>query len=267
MSLDLAATLRTATTIAREAGALLLDGWRTGASVQHKGEIDLVTEFDLASERLIRARMAAAFPDQGVVCEEAGGDSAKDLVWYCDPLDGTTNFAHGHFFYSVSLGLARRGTPVAGVVYAPALDTAWAGGDGMGAWREQRGARTEARVSTRAGTLSASLVGTGFPYDRRTSPENNLREAARIIPRVQGIRRCGSAAMDLCLVADGTYDAYWEQKLAPWDMCAGVAIARAAGARVTDYEGAEPSLRVGRVVASNGAVHDELMREIAEARR
>lgn len=267
MSLDSNATLATAHAIAREAGALLLAGWRTGTVAQHKGEIDLVTEFDLASEKLIRARMSAAFPDHAIVCEEGGGDADRELVWYCDPIDGTTNFAHGHFFFAVSLGLARGGVPIAGVVHAPALDTSWLGGEGVGAWREQRGVRAPARVSTRATKLNQGLVGTGFPYDRRTSPENNVREFSRIVLGVQGIRRCGSAAMDLCLVADGTYDAYWEQKLAPWDMCAGLAIARAAGARVTDYEGGEPSLKRGRVVATNGALHDELMAEIAAARR
>jgi myo-inositol-1(or 4)-monophosphatase len=127
--------------------------------------------------------------------------------------------------------------------------------------------RTPAKVSTAATTLGHALVGTGFPYDRRTSPENNVREFSRIVLGVQGIRRCGSAAMDLCLVADGTYDAYWEQKLAPWDMCAGYAIAAAAGARITDYEGGTASIHVGRVVATNGALHDEMLREIATARR
>lgn len=266
MPLDLESTLARAHEIAREAGALLLAGWRTGATITHKGEIDLVTEHDLASEKLIRERMRAAFPDHGVVCEEGGGDRAGELVWFCDPLDGTTNFAHGHFFFAVSLGLARDGVPIGGVVHAPALDASWLGGEGAGAWREHRGARTAARVSSRATTLSKSLLGTGFPYDRRTSPENNVREFSRIVLGVQGVRRCGSAALDLCMVADGTYDAYWEQKLAPWDMCAGVAIARAAGARVTDYVGGEPSLTTGRVVASNGALHEELMAEIAAAR-
>ena len=261
MTIDLDA----AHAIAIEAGAILMRGWRSGATISHKGEIDLVTEHDLASEAHIRARMTAAFPEHAVVCEEGGGARDRSLVWFCDPLDGTTNFAHGHFFFSVSLGLARGGRPIAGVVHAPALDTSWIGGEGLGAWRIHRGVKRAMRVSA-APALASSLVGTGFPYDRRTSPENNVREFSRIVLGVQGIRRCGSAAMDLCLVADGTYDAYWEQKLAPWDLCAGVAIATAAGARVTDYDGGEPEVTRGRVVASNGLVHDELMREIAAAR-
>jgi myo-inositol-1(or 4)-monophosphatase len=266
MTTDLAAVIEAALPIAEEAGRGLLAAWRRGATVTHKGEIDLVTEHDLASEKLIRERMRAAFPDHGLVCEEGGGAREGELVWYCDPLDGTTNFAHGHFFFSVSLGLARRGVPIAGVVHAPALGASWIGAEGIGATRIDRSGRSPARVSARASTLSSSLVGTGFPYDRRTSPENNVREFSRIVLGVQGVRRCGSAALDLCLVADGTYDAYWEQKLAPWDMCGGVAIARAAGARITDYDGSEVTIGRGRVVASNGLVHDELVREIAAAR-
>jgi myo-inositol-1(or 4)-monophosphatase len=251
--------------IAREAGARLLEGFHAGSTVTHKGEIDLVTEHDLASEAIVRARMSVAFPDHGLVAEEGGGDPSNELVWYCDPLDGTTNLSHGHFFFSVSIGLAQNGVPVAGVVHAPALDASWVGAVGHGAYRIRRGVRSPMRVS-RAATLSRSLVATGFPYDRRTSPENNVRETSRIVLLVQGLRRCGSAALDLALVADGTYDAYWEQKLAPWDMCAGVALVSASGGRLTDYEGAVPRLDAGRVVATNGLVHDELVREIAAAR-
>jgi myo-inositol-1(or 4)-monophosphatase len=251
--------------IAREAGARLLEGFHRGSTVTHKGEIDLVTEHDLASEAIIRARMSAAFPDHGLVAEEGGGDPKHELVWYCDPLDGTTNLSHGHFFFSVSIGLARNGVPVAGVVHAPALDASYVGAVGHGAYRIRRGVRSDMRIST-ATTLSRSLIATGFPYDRRTSPENNVREMSRIVLLVQGIRRCGSAALDLALVADGTYDGYWEQKLAPWDMCAGAALVVAAGGRLTDYDGAPPSLHAGRVVATNGLVHDELMRELATAR-
>jgi myo-inositol-1(or 4)-monophosphatase len=266
VTFDVEDALTRAHAIAVEAGVILLRGWRKAATIKHKGEIDLVTEHDLASEAVIRARMTAAFPDHAIVCEEGGGARDRSLAWFCDPLDGTTNFAHGHFFFSVSLGLAREGRPIAGVVHAPALDASWLGGEGVGAWRIHRGVRAPMHVSS-APKLAASLVGTGFPYDRRTSPENNVREFSRIVLGVQGVRRCGSAALDLCLVADGTYDAYWEQKLAPWDLCAGVAIAEAAGARVTDYEGGPPDVTRGRIVASNGLVHDELLKEIGEARR
>jgi myo-inositol-1(or 4)-monophosphatase len=269
----LRAWLSTAHGIAEEAGAIVLAGWRgDDVDVQSKGAIDLVTQYDLASEARIRARMREAFPTHAVVAEEAAAGDARDreLVWFCDPLDGTTNFAHGHFFFAVSIGLARRADdgrlePLLGVVHAPALGTTWMGGEGLGAVRIDRGVERPCAPS-RATTLSRSLLATGFPYDRRTSGENNVREHSRIVLLVQGIRRCGSAALDLCLVADGTYDGYWEQKLAPWDMTAGAAIAGAAGCTLTGYEGEPIDVTRNRVVATNGHIHEELLGEIAAAR-
>jgi myo-inositol-1(or 4)-monophosphatase len=269
----LRAWLGAARGIAEEAGAIVLTGWRSAeVDARDKGAIDLVTQYDLASEARIRERMAEAFPAHAIVAEEGASHDHRDreLVWFCDPLDGTTNFAHGHFFFSVSIGLARRREdgrmePVLGVVHAPALGTTWLGGEGLGAVRTDRGVERPCVPST-VETLSRSLVATGFPYDRRTSPENNVREHAHVVLLVQGIRRCGSAAMDLCLVADGTYDGYWEQKLAPWDMTAGAAIVRGAGGRLTGYEGEAVDVVKDRVVATNGRIHDELLRELARAR-
>jgi myo-inositol-1(or 4)-monophosphatase len=256
--------------IAQEAGTLLMEGWRCDPAVHQKSAIDLVTEFDLRSEARIRERMAEAFPHHDVVAEEgsAGDRRTGEWVWYVDPLDGTTNFAHGHFFFAVSIGLAHReagsagGRPVLGVVHAPALRTTWAGAEGRGATRDA----DPCRVS-RTALLQRALVATGFPYDRAQSEEDNLRETAHIVPRLQGIRRCGSAAMDLCLVADGTYDGYWEQKLRPWDACAGLAIVRAAGGNTTDYEGLEATAESSRLVVTNGPLHPELLREVQAARR
>jgi myo-inositol-1(or 4)-monophosphatase len=274
--------LSAARAIAEDAGRVVLAGFRRGVAIEQKGAIDLVTDLDRASESLIRARMAAAFPHHGLVAEEGDGDAEqrkKDLVWFCDPLDGTTNFAHGHFFFAVSLGLCRGGVPILGVVHAPALRTTWWGGPGVGSFRATEGMAVE-RCKVRGGrTLSESVLATGFPYDRRTSPENNVREMSRIVVQVRGIRRCGAAAIDLCLVADGTYDGYWEQKLAPWDLAAGAAIAWGAGARLTRYDGRDLSetglegrafgeeAYASRIVATNGLVHEELLREIAAARR
>lgn len=267
--------------IAEDAGRVVMEGFRRGVKIEQKGAIDLVTDRDRASEALIRARMAAAFPEHGLVAEEGGGDDEqrkKELVWFCDPLDGTTNFAHGHFFFAVSLGLCRRGVPVLGVVHAPALRTTWWGGPGLGAFRATEGTPVEPCRVRGGRTLSESVLATGFPYDRRTSPENNVREMSRIVVQVRGIRRCGAAAIDLSLVADGTYDGYWEQKLAPWDLSAGAAIAWGAGARLTRYDGRDLSetglegralgeeAYASRIVATNGLIHDELLREIAAAR-
>lgn len=255
--------LRVAIEIATHAGHVLMEGWRRAPAIRKKGAIDLVTDFDLRSEALLRERMAAAFPSHALVAEE-GEDrvGGEEWIWYVDPLDGTTNFAHGHFFFSVSLGLAHRGRPTLGVVHAPALGTTWAGAIGRGCTRNGEPCRTSS-----ASVLNEALVATGFPYDRATSPENNLREAVHIIPSVQGIRRCGSAALDLALVADGTYDGYWEQKLAPWDACAGMALVLAAGGTITDYDGAEPDARASRVVATNGPLHPALLSAVQTARR
>jgi myo-inositol-1(or 4)-monophosphatase len=253
--------LRVAIEIAREAGAVLMEGWRRAPAVRKKGAVDLVTDFDLRSEALLRERMTAAFPDHAVIAEEAENEAEREWTWYVDPLDGTTNFAHGHFFFSVSLGLARGGVPVLGVIHAPALGTTWAGAVGQGCMRDGE----PCRVSS-AALLGDALVASGFPYDRATSPENNLRETVQIVPQVQGFRRCGSAALDLALVADGTYDGYWEQKLKPWDACAGMALVIAAGGRVTDYEGGAIDARTSRVIATNGGLHDALLRQVQDAR-
>lgn len=255
--------------IAERAGALVMQGHRGAITVQKKGGIDLVTDRDLASEALLRRELAAAFPEHGIVAEEGDGDleaRTREWVWYCDPLDGTTNFAHGHFFFAVSLGLCHHGEPVAGVVHAPALRTTWWGGVGIGAYRESEGRAIERCVPRGGQRLIDSLLATGFPYDRATSAENNVRELSRIVLGIRGIRRCGSAAIDLALVADGTYDGYWEQKLAPWDLCAGAALVKAAGGTLSGYEGQALSLHEGRVVASNGHIHAELLAELTAAR-
>jgi myo-inositol-1(or 4)-monophosphatase len=265
---ELLETRDTAVAIAREAGALLMSGWRKHPGVSKKGAIDLVTEFDVRSETLLRERLGRAFPQHTVVAEEG---AARDVVgerpvWYVDPIDGTTNFAHGHFFFAVSLGLAVRGEPILGVVHAPALATTYSGAVGLGAQRSSATSGDETCTPSHTALLDDALIATGFPYDRRTSAENNLREFAAMKVRTQGLRRCGAASLDLCLVADGTYDAYWEQKLAPWDLAGGSALVRAAGGRVTGYDGAPLDLAAGRAIASNGVLHDALVAAIAEAR-
>lgn len=271
---ELTVLLAAARTIAEEAGRTVMEGFRRPITVKKKGGIDLVTDRDLASEALIRARMAAAFPDHGVIAEEGEAEASarsKEYVWYCDPIDGTTNFAHGHFFFAVSLGLTHRGQPLAGVIHAPALRTTWWGAVGLGTFREtirETEGNPQERCTVRGGErLLDSVIATGFPYDRGTSPENNVREFSRIVLLVRGMRRCGSAALDLAQVADGTYDGYWEQKLAPWDLSAGAALVLASGGTLTGYEGEPLSIPSGRVVATNGKIHEELLAEIAAARR
>lgn len=242
--------------VASEAGQLLLGGYRKRPAPTEKAKHDLVTEFDLASEALIVARLTAATPELGLVAEERGGER-KPLSWFCDPLDGTTNFVHGHPFWSVSIGLLEQGKPVAGAVVAPALGLSWVGFPGGLALRSGE----PCHVSETSG-LEHSLVATGFPPDRRTAPANNLATFARVQQVVRGVRRCGSAAIDMCLVADGTYDAYWERRLNAWDLAAGAAVLLAAGGTLSALDGGPVDLHVGHVIASNGRVHGELQRVI-----
>jgi myo-inositol-1(or 4)-monophosphatase len=228
--------------------------------VEHKGAIDLVTSYDRASERYLRERLSAAAPF-AIVGEEEGGGAASGVdgaTWYLDPLDGTTNFCHGHPFYCVSIGLFVGAEPVLGVVVAPALGLEWTGGDGLGATRNG-----EPCSVSRVATLGDTLLATGFPYDRRTSKENNFDAFVAIKKQAQAVRRCGSAAIDLCFVGDGTYDGYWERKLRPWDLAAGAAIVRAAGGRVTTFDGHEGGLLSGNLVATNAHFHDALVDALA----
>jgi myo-inositol-1(or 4)-monophosphatase len=240
---------------AREAGRLVFEGYRTHPRVSHKGAVDLVTPFDLASERLIKERLAQKTP-YAVVGEEQGG-RAEAATWYVDPIDGTTNFAHGHPFFCVSIGLVVAGKPLLGAVVAPALSIEWSGIVGQGATRDGKICRVSA-----AGKLEDALLATGFPYDRKTSPNNNFDAFVAIKKRCQAVRRCGAAAIDLCFVADSTYDGYWEGKLKPWDLAAGVAIVEAAGGRVSSFDGDTMDVTTGNVVATNGAIHDVLVMEL-----
>ncbi|MEM9073254.1 MAG: inositol monophosphatase family protein [Myxococcota bacterium] len=255
--------LTTALSIAEEAAAIALEGFRRKPSVTKKGTIDLLTEYDLRSEALIRKRLADAFPDHAIVGEEGDNEAIDGRpVWYVDPIDGTTNFAHGHPFFCVSMALWVEGRGELGVVVAPALGVVWSAERGKGALRNGE----PCRVSERS-TLEDALCATGFPYDRFDDhEEDNLREHRAFLKRTRGIRRCGSAAIDLCSVADGTYDLYWEQKLSPWDMCGGALIVEESGGRLSDYEGQKADPREGRLVASNGRLHDAALKVLAEAR-
>jgi myo-inositol-1(or 4)-monophosphatase len=243
--------------VGTEAAQILLGGFRKHPAVTEKGRADLVTEYDLASERLIRQRLAERTPELAIVAEEQGGTAATGdaLTWHCDPLDGTTNFVHGHFFFCVSIGVARAGRAIAGAVVAPALGTHWIGWEGGGAFRNGE----PCRVSNTE-HLEHSLVATGFPTDRSNPATNNFATYARVKPVVRGVRRCGSAALDLSLVADGTYDAYWERRLSSWDAMAGAAIVLAAGGTISALDGSAPDLSVGHILASNGRIHAPLLK-------
>jgi myo-inositol-1(or 4)-monophosphatase len=264
-ALDLDAALERALAIAADAATLARDGWRTVEAVEKKGRIDLLTQYDLRAEALIREGLTAAFPDHRIVGEEGdelAGASADSPVWYVDPIDGTTNFAHGHPFWCVSIGLVVRGVPIVGAIVAPVLGIEWLGWMGGPALRNGEPCKVS---DTEA--LGDALLATGFPYDRHTSSDDNLDAFGALQKKVVGIRRCGSAALDLCFVSDGTYDGYWEKKLRPWDIAAGLAIVKAAGGSVSSMHGDAPDLAQGHVVATNGVLHDALVRELRLVRR
>jgi len=224
--------------------------------VERKGSpIDLVTEVDREAERAIVAVLAQS--GAGVVAEEgARVNESQNEIFYVDPLDGTTNFAHGHPFHCVSIGLVRDGAPVVGVVWAPALGVVWSGGPAIGATRRDHvhGVERPLRVSS-ARTLEESLVATGFPYDRKTSDDDNLRAHAAMLKASLGVLRCGSAAIDLALVADGTYDGFWERRLKPWDLAAGAALVLAEGGVVSDPFGGPFVPETGGIVAAGPLLH------------
>ena len=246
--------------VAGEAGLLAARGFRQPKAVMQKAVHDLVTEFDMASEDLIRERLTRETPHIPVVAEERGGTPDPELSWYVDPIDGTTNYAHGHPLWCVSIGLVSRGDFLAGVVVAPSIQTTWVGGMGLPTRRNGE----PCRVSDVA-ELDQALLATGFPYDRRTNPENNFAAFVALKKLAVGVRRCGSAALDLCLVADATYDGYWERKLAPWDFAAGAAVVRAAGGEVTDFGGGAVDLDRGYVMATNGRLHQALIAAVKSA--
>lgn len=256
--------------VAEEAAALAQAGFRARPRVEEKAPHDLVTEFDRASEELLIARLGALTPGIAVVGEEQSASRATSarggLVWYVDPIDGTTNFVHGHPFWCVSVGLMDDDTPVAGAVVAPVLGLRWTGftppdpqppGGGPGpATAAGEARRNGVRCAVSATTsLERAMIATGFPTVRDRAPDNNFDAFVTVKRNAQAVRRCGSAAIDLCMVADGTYDAYWERRLHAWDIAAGSAIVRGAGGVITSLDGRAPDYHTGNIVASNGLVH------------
>lgn len=264
MTLDLTAALDVARRCAREAGALqrqmLADRAHHPLSITMKGPTDLVTEADRQSEALIVKALLATFPDHHIVGEEGGGMGAPVETaayrWYIDPVDGTTNYAHGYGHWAVSLGLAGAdGWPVMGVVYDPSRDELFHAVKGGGAFVNDQPLRVSAVAD-----LGGALIGSGFPYDVWTNPDNNTLEWVAAARRAQSVRCTGSAALDLAYVAAGRLDGYWERGLKLWDyMAAGLMVAEAGG-RLSDFRGTSAELyKGGRVVASNGLLHDAIM--------
>ena len=250
--------------IAREAGATLMQYFHQGIKIEYKGDADLVTAADRASEKLIRERIAQQFPSHDVLGEEQGlTDQGSDYRWYVDPLDGTTNFAHGYPVFCVSMALEHRpagseGKRIAGVVYDPTRNELFSAALGKGA--QLNGAPIQV---SKAAQLKECLVATGFPsHKRHKNP--NIYFYHQITLRTHGVRRAGSAALDLCNVASGRFDGFWEFNLNPWDTAAGVLIAEEAGGRASRFDGSAFLLDSRETLASNGLVHDALMNEFQE---
>jgi myo-inositol-1(or 4)-monophosphatase len=253
---------RVAHAAAARAGALLRARYRDRHEVSFKSEVDLVTVVDREAEALIVATITAAFPDHGIVAEESPPRAGTDShCWYVDPIDGTTNFAHGFPHFAVSIALARDQELLLGLVHDPVRDETFTAVRGDGA--RLNGAPVMVSPVT---TLSAALLATGFPYDRRQHAEFYLDFWLDAIRRVQGIRRGGSAALDLCWLACGRLDGFWEWKLKPWDTAAGRLVVEEAGGRVTDFSGAVHRLDGDETAASNGHLHAELLAMLSTTR-
>jgi myo-inositol-1(or 4)-monophosphatase len=260
--LNLNEALDFAVTTAREAGAVLRDYYRNGVTVKYKGEIDLVTEADHASEALILNRIRSAYPDCAILSEESGASANKsDAIWIADPLDGTTNFAHGLPIFSVTMALVVDGVIEVGVTYDPIYEQLYTAQRGQGAYLNGERLHVSA-----VPTLDKALLVTGFPYDRRTNPNNNIRQFTAFSLRAQGVLRLGSAALDLGALAAGWLDGYWEFKINPWDIAAGCLLVTEAGGQVTAPDGLPLDLFARQIVASNGLIHNEMIEVLAESR-
>lgn len=259
---DVQAALQTAEAIARQAGAVLREYYERPRQYDRKRTaIDLVTEADTASEKVVVSALREAFPDHHIHGEEGGGygpaPEQTPYHWWVDPLDGTTNFAHRFPVFSVSIALSDPDlNPILGVVYDPTRDETFKAIRGQGATLNGR----PLHVSD-VRDLSEALVVTGFAYDRWTAEDNNTERFAHFVRRTQGARRVGSAALDLCCVAAGRCDVYWEQGPKPWDVQAGLLCVLEAGGKVTDFQGqmSPEGLGGSRIVATNGHLHDQVL--------
>src|SRR5712691_13170458 len=245
--------------VAREAGALLMEYFHQHVKVEYKGEVDLVTVADRKSEALILQRIQARWPKHDVLGEEGSRiETGSDYHWYVDPLDGTTNFAHGFPVFCVSLAVEYRGRRVAGVIYDPTRDEMFAAELGKGALLNGQPIHVSA-----TSRLAECLVGTGFPSQKRhKSP--NIYFYHQLTLRTHGVRRAGSAALDLCNVASGRFDGFWYFNPNPWDTAAGVLIVEEAGGKVSRFNGSAFELDSHETLASNGLVHDALLQEFKE---
>ncbi|HEY9868248.1 MAG TPA: inositol monophosphatase family protein [Candidatus Obscuribacterales bacterium] len=256
---------QTALRAAKQAGALLRERLGNIRNIDYKGAFNIVTDVDRASEQLILEILQAEFPDYGILAEEGGAQAAgSGRRWLVDPLDGTTNYTHAYPFFSVSIALEENGRTLLGVVYNPIADELFWAQASRGAWLGEK----QIHVSS-INCLASSLLATGFAPGTKESPagENPMRQFAALTATSHGVRRDGSAALDLCFVACGRLDGFWEMKLSPWDTAAGSLIVQEAGGRVTNLEGGVFEMSTGHILATNGLIHDEVVAALGRARR
>ncbi len=247
--------LEIAVSVAREAGALQMDHLGGFLQVEYKGEKNLVTKVDKACEKLITDRIQGAFPEHDFLGEEGGGiRKHSDYKWIVDPLDGTTNYAHGYPLFCVSIALEHKGEIILGVVFEPNRNELFFAEKGKGSFVGEK----RLKVSPHA-TLKESLLATGFAYNINSTNDNNLDHFSSIIRAAQAVRRDGVAAVDLCYVAAGRYDGFWELNLFPWDVAAGLLILREAGGTVTDFAGEPFSPYDKKILATNGSIHQAML--------
>ncbi|MBI3599447.1 MAG: inositol monophosphatase [Nitrospinae bacterium] len=253
--------LNTAVEAVKEAGRIQKERFGENFKIEHKGEINLVTEIDYQCEKVIIDIIKMEYPEHEILTEEAGSvqglppsQMEGKYKWIIDPLDGTTNYAHNYPCFCASVGLEINGDVVAGAVYNPIIDELFTSIKGEGAYLN--GKRLKVSV---IGDIGRSLLATGFPYDIRESKENNLNHFCNFAVRVQAIRRAGSAVLDLCYLAAGRFDGFWEMKLNPWDMAAASLMVKEAGGMITNFRGGEFSIYKGETLASNGLIHQEMI--------
>jgi len=242
--------------IAKEAGSIIKEGFNKKLKVEFKSnDSDLVTNIDKASEKLIADFIKKKYPSHGIHAEEGGNiKNGSEYIWVIDPLDGTVNFAHGLPIFSISIGLQKNGKTIAGVVYDVAMDVLYKAESGGGAFANDEKINVSANPN-----LGLSLLVTGFPYNVHQNPHNALEKFVAFTRKARGIRRLGSAAIDLCYVAKGVFDGFWEVYLNPWDFCAGALIVEEAGGIVTNFNGEPLKNNTTQILASNGKIHDDMV--------
>jgi myo-inositol-1(or 4)-monophosphatase len=248
---------------ALKAGKILRENIGGTRQIIYKGDINLMTEMDMRSEREIVETLREAFPNHGIVAEEETNiRNDSGFTWIIDPLDGTTNYAHGYPCFSVSIALEQEGVIVAGIVYDPMREELFSAQKGQGAFMNGK------KISVSGiDSLMNSLLATGFPYDRKVSEKDNMNYFHDLLMASQEVRRDGSAALDLCCVASGRFDGFWELKLKPWDVAAGSLVVSEAGGLVTDLSGKQLDLHVGEILASNGRIHKQMVMKLQDAER